>query len=322
MNSISKIEQFITQHNLIKQNTTIVLGLSGGPDSVFLLHFLANLQKKGIISLITAHLDHEWRKDSSKDEQFCREISEKCGIEFARAKISELSAELKFNGSKEEYGRKMRRYFLEKIAKEKKTDCIALAHHLQDQEETFFIRLIRGSSLTGLTAMRPKHGMYIRPLLEINKNDIITWLQKNNIDYLTDPSNESPEFLRNRIRNTVLPALQKCDKRFDSNFLLTLNRLKETENFLEHLTQKTFESISHKDNDIFIVNINQFINLEPTMQYRTILYWLISENVPFSPTQAFLDEIVRFLLQPEGKTHAIHEKWSIVKKQKKAFIKK
>src|SRR5206468_2553566 len=100
------------------------------------------------------------------------------------------------------------------------------------------------TSLTGLCGMRPKSGVFIRPLLEINKDDIIAYLKQNNIPYLTDPSNESPEFLRNRIRATVLPALKACDKRFYNNFLTTIHRLQETEDYLHALTRILFEKLA------------------------------------------------------------------------------
>lgn len=319
---IEKINQFIIKHNLIPTNIKIVLGFSGGADSLFLLHLLADKHHKGTISLIAAHLDHEWRSNSYKDEQFCRKMACNLNVPYISAKSSELGITEKFNGSLEEFNRKIRRHFFQVVRKNCNADRIALAHHLQDQQETFFIRLIRGAALTGLTAMRPKHGKYIRPLLEVNKTDIINYLNKNNIGYLIDPSNESPEFLRNRIRNTVLPPLQVCDKRFDANFLMTLNRLKNTEQFLEKLTKKTFEQISHIENNIVYFNLKQFFALDPVIQYRLLMYWLEHASVPFSPTQTFLDEITRFLKQPDSKEHQIHKLWSLIKKKELVYIHK
>lgn len=312
---IEQINHFVQKNQLMPSGSKIILGLSGGPDSVFLFHYLADLQQKGIITLVAAHLDHEWRDDSSKDKQFCHEMARNLEIVCTSRKMSELGSADKFNGSLEELGRNARRYFLEDVKKEYNADYIALAHHVQDQQETFFIRLIRGTSLTGLTAMRPKHGSYIRPLLEINKKDIIVWLEEHNVPYLTDPSNAMPTFLRNRIRASVLPALQECDERFDVNFLVTLNRLKETENFLEHHTIEVFNTISSVIEHRRWLNLMQFLNMHEVMQYRVLMHWLMNEDVPFSSTQAFLDEVIRFLKQPEGKTHDIHEQWSLVKKK-------
>ena len=154
-------------NNLIAESSKIILGLSGGPDSIYLLHKLASLRNTGTIKeLIAAHLDHEWRQDSAKDVAFCKQACKSLNVPFVSKKLSELN--LSFKGSPEEIGRNARRYFLEQIRTKHNADLIALGHHLQDQEETFFIRLIRGTSLSGLCAMWPKKGFYIRPLLQMN----------------------------------------------------------------------------------------------------------------------------------------------------------
>jgi tRNA(Ile)-lysidine synthase len=242
-------------------------------------------------------------------------------VPFISRKISELSFTAKWDGSQEELGRNMRRQFFKLVAHEHKADRIALAHHLQDQEETFFIRLIRGSSLTGLTAMRAQNGMYVRPLLEVNKQDIIAYLDTHSIAYLIDPSNESSDFLRNRIRNTVLPPLRTCDTRFDQNFLTTLNRLKDTESFLEQLTEQTFNQITKIHDNTRQLDSKSLLVLHPVIIYRVLLYWLIQSQVQFPPTQKFLDEILRFLKQPGNKVHAIHSEWSLVKQKEWVMIK-
>ncbi len=318
---LNQVHTFIEQHSLIPTQSVIVLGLSGGPDSVFLFHVLAELHQHHTIKLIAAHLDHEWRAQSAQDVEFCRDMAHKLNIHFVTAKISELiNAAAKFNGSKEEFGRNMRRIFLEKIRKEHNADLIALAHHAQDQQETFFIRLIRGSSLTGLTAMKPKYGVYIRPLLEINKVDILTYLDNHPIPYLVDPTNIEPEFLRNRIRTTVLPALQACDSRFDKNFLNTLHRLQETETFLEQLTAETFDTIATYEQEKHFINLKELLNVHHVVLYRILIHWLLLEKVPFTPTQGFLDEIIRFFKQPGSKEHKIHEAWILVKKKESVHI--
>lgn len=314
------IEQFILKHHLIKNGDKMVVGLSGGPDSVFLLHVLASLQKTHNITLIAAHLNHEWRDEAHQEQQDCKLLACTLNIPFVTAKKSELATTFKHNGSQEEYGRKLRRYFLEKVLREHGADSIALAHHAQDQEETFFIRLIRGSSLTGLTAIKPKNGFYIRPLLETHKTEILDWLHTNKISYAIDKSNESSDYLRNRIRLNVLPALRTCDERFETNFITTLNRLKTTEHFLEQLTQKTFEEISSIQNDQRYINIAQLLDTDEPLRSRILMHWLIRENVSFPVTHAFLDEMMRFLKNPQGGTHAAHQQWSLVKKQQTAFL--
>ncbi len=317
---INQIDHFITKHNLLPPTTKIVLGFSGGADSTFLLHFLAKKHQNGLISLIAVHLDHEWRDDSYKDNQFCQKIAQKLNIPYVTAKKSELNFTGKYNGSQEELGRKIRRHFLETVRANHNANYIALAHHLQDQQETLFIRLIRGATLTGLTVMRPKQKNYIRPLLEVNKQDIVDYLHRNNISYIKDPSNESPLFLRNRIRHTVLPALKACDSRFDVNFLTTLNRLKDTEHFLQNYTKKLFKQISYTTNNVISINLTKFFSLDPIIQYRLLMHWFEQKSVPFSPTQKFLDEVIRFFKQPNSKEHQIHQQWKLVKKKEMVHI--
>ena len=117
----------------------------------------------------------------------------------------------KDTGSQEDRGRRLRRTFLEKIAKEHSADAIALGHHQDDQQETFFLRLIRGASITGLAGMKPRHGLYIRPLLDCKKESILTYLRTEGLSFLHDSTNEDDSFLRNGIRLNVLPALRSCD---------------------------------------------------------------------------------------------------------------
>lgn len=313
----SDINKFVGLHNLIEHTASVVVGLSGGPDSLFLLHYLNALKAQGRIKkLIAAHLDHQWRENSASDVLFCKAACEALGVEFVSSAVSELSFSRKnLSSSKEEIGRHARRFYLESVRKEFGADLIALAHHLQDQEETFFIRLVRGSSLTGLVAMRPKSGVYIRPLLEIGKPEIIAYLEAHNIPYLIDPTNEHFDYLRNRIRATVLPALQAVDERFDQNFLVTLNRLSATEDFLECLTAQTFSNISHMADHVRHLDITSLLELHSVMRYRLLMHWLIGEQVPFSPAQSFLDEILRFLNNPGSGEHAMHQTWKLVKKK-------
>lgn len=309
---LEKIEQFVSTHSLVPADSTVVLGLSGGPDSAFLLHLLANVcRPQKNITLIAAHLDHGWRPDSHTDVAFCRELTQQYDVPFVSAHAQEFVNQVKQTGSQEEMGRNLRRLFLQKVRAEHNAEYIALAHHAQDQQETFFIRLIRGTTLSGLIGMKPKDGVYIRPLLEINKADIIDFLDIHNIAYLIDPTNISDSFLRNRIRNSVLPALNEVDKRFDANFLRTHHHLQEAEQFLEKHTQKLFTDIATEKDSTWFINIKKLSIIDPFMQRRIIMHWLIIENVPFTPTEQFLAEIDKFLFHSQSRSHQLHETWSM-----------
>lgn len=311
---IEKIDAFCSKHTMLPQGTRVVLGLSGGPDSLFLLHYLATQQKSGKLTVIAAHLDHQWRDNSHEDVKFCAQATKNLGIEFIAVKASELSLQKKFNGSKEELGRDLRRHFFEKVQKEQNANLIALAHQQDDQFETFFIRLMRGATTTGLRAMRPVHNQYVRPLLMTPRSEIIAYLHEHSIDYLTDPSNESPLFLRNRIRHTVLPAIKAVDYRCAGNVQKTLDHLAQADDCLESYTRENLTKIVLDCENSKAIQLVELLKLHPYMQKRLLIAWFCELSLPFEPSEQWLSEIIRFLKMPESKSHRVHPQWSLCKK--------
>jgi tRNA(Ile)-lysidine synthase len=171
-------------------NSTIIVGFSGGPDSVCLLTLLAQLQQELNLTIIAAHLDHQWRPESGQDAAWCKEFCQQlANVLFIAQASSSLNISIKYNGSKEELGRKLRRNFFQQLAQKHNANHIALANHLDDQLETFFIRLIRGGSVTGLAGMQQQDGLYVRPLLHVSKQEILDFLQQHRIPFLTDATN-------------------------------------------------------------------------------------------------------------------------------------
>lgn len=310
-----KIESFCITHHLITPNSTIIIGLSGGPDSVFLLHFLHSIKEKYNLTLIAAHLNHGWRQESAHDEQFCKNLAAQFSINFVAQHASEITITRKFSGSKEDLGRQLRRAFFARIAQEHTASTIALAHHQDDLVETFFIRLLRGASITGLASIRAHQDNYIRPLLCVTKQEILTYLHEHAIPYCTDLTNEHDVFLRNKIRKYLIPAAQQCDARAPKTMVNTIEQLQEVDDFLETLTQETYARIAPNN----LLELEQLAQLHPYLQKRIIMHWLCAYTVPFTPSDAFFDELLRFLLQGTAKEHTIGT-WLIVKKGKKATI--
>lgn len=304
--------------SIIPHNSTLVVGLSGGPDSIYLAYQLANIAHKLNIKIIAAHLDHEWQASSPQAVEICKQACLSLGIELIVKKRSELQFQAKWNGSQEEIGRKMRRYFFESIAQEHQASAIALAHHAQDQQETFFIRLIRGASLQGLAGIQATDGLYIRPILNVNKQDILSYVNNHNIPYYTDPTNVSDTYLRNRIRNHVIPTLQKIDARFEQKLSETIDHIKEVNNFLQEHAEQVLTSITTCHG----VEIASFLSLNTIIQQRILLHLLIEEKLFFTPSQNLFKEIMRFLEKSSAKKHIIYETCFIQKNKSYFMIKK
>lgn len=312
---IKKLCAFSDAHNLIPQNASIVIGLSGGPDSVFLLHLLKALQAERKLSLFAAHLNHEWRGQEAEDDAlFCKKVAEELEIPYIQARITNLENSPAYAGSKEAQGRLARRQFLTEVQRKVNATHIALAHHADDQQETFFIRLMRGASLAGLVGMAPQAEQYVRPLLCVHKSEIMSFLEAYNIQYRTDSTNSAQDFLRNRIRTHVIPALKATDERFDHSFAHTLERLQETEDYLRQVTEKTFQELAVNQNNNFIIDKTKFLMLHPALQERLLVYWLCAEKVPFPPAHGFLREMIKFIDSPNGGTHQVHHAWGLTKK--------
>ena len=307
---IQTVEEYINKHELIKNGQVVVVGLSGGPDSVFLLHALKKIYNQSL-TLIAAHINHEWRPDSHRDVELCKNLCAELQIPLHITTLQELKLTLKFNGSAEEYGRKARRHFFESLATNYKADSIALGHHAQDQQETFFIRLIRGSSLSGLCSMWPHKGLYIRPLLAISKQDIITYLTTHHIAYIQDYTNDDFSYLRNRIRHTLMPAFEQIDNRAGTNLTKTITNLQHDQELLEWVTHAYFTTLYNES--LQALNIDQLLKLPPSLINRILIAWMVQHQVPFVPSNAFFQEIIRFLSVATNSQHALHTHWTIAK---------
>ncbi len=202
---IRRIQNFASSHQLWKYNDSFILGISGGPDSVCLLDIFAYLQHKYDFHITLAHVNYRLRgRDSDADEAFVKELA--CHYDLP---LFILHPDITEKNNLEERLRDIRYQFFETIREETRAKHIVTAHHEDDQAETFLLHLFRGSGLRGLSAMRPKNGMLIRPLLNTSRAEILDYLKKRKLSFRTDKSNDSDTFLRNKIRNTLIPLLEK-----------------------------------------------------------------------------------------------------------------
>jgi tRNA(Ile)-lysidine synthase len=195
---------------LVPRGGRLVVAVSGGSDSVALLYLLRELERRAELAVAgIAHVNHGLRVAADDDEEFCRALARDLCIPFyaERRHVREIARELRT--SIEDAGRRVRYEFFIRIASEVRADVVATGHTRDDQAETFLLRLIRGSGLRGLSAIRPKAGLVVRPLLEINRAELREWLAERGLTFREDETNTDTTFARNRVRHELIPFLQR-----------------------------------------------------------------------------------------------------------------
>ncbi|UCG35213.1 MAG: tRNA lysidine(34) synthetase TilS [Candidatus Omnitrophota bacterium] len=219
------LKDTIRSYDLLKRNDKLLLGVSGGPDSMCLLKVFSRLKDEYKLKLVCVHFNHGLRPSADKEEAFVHNFCKKEGIKF----ISEKKDVRKFfkGDSLEQTARNLRFDFFLKCSREVKIKKIALGHHKDDLVETVLMRLIRGTGLRGLRGFLPKSKYksltVIRPLIEIEKSKILDWLKREKVSYCLDESNLEDKFLRNKIRLNLFPLLKELNPNIAQN-LYNLSR--------------------------------------------------------------------------------------------------
>lgn len=217
----------IRKYNLLKKGDRIVVGVSGGPDSVCLLYLLYDIMNEFRLKLYIVHLDHMLRKDSYKDREFVEKLGKELNIPVTSKKIN-IKTMAKC-GSIEEIARNARLDFFFSVAKDVKAEKIALGHNFDDQAETVLMRIIRGTGLYGLSGILPKRRMagfdIIRPFIEIRRKEIESFLKRKRIKARIDTSNKQDLYFRNKIRNKLLPLLAN---KYNKNIKEVLSNLAQS----------------------------------------------------------------------------------------------
>ncbi len=240
----------IKSNNLLNPHERIVLGISGGPDSICLLHLFIKYKDILKVNIIVAHFNHLLRDEADSEEEFVKELAQSNGLTF----ISEKKDVKKhFKGdSLEQTARHLRFDFFLKVCRKYKVKKIFLAHHLDDLVETVLIRFVRGTGLMGLRGILPvsKYNKMslIRPLLGIEKKAILSWLKTNKVKYMVDLSNFDEVFLRNNIRLNLLPLFEKLNPSFKDNVSNLSQTISYDYDFLYSLALEKFEKVllSHR----------------------------------------------------------------------------
>jgi tRNA(Ile)-lysidine synthase len=229
---------------------TIVVGLSGGPDSVALLDSLVQLSEPHGFRVAAAHLDHGLREGSDRDVAFCQELCRRLGVPLHTGKAEVRARALRERGGVEQAARRARYQFLRGIRQELGARAIAVAHTRDDQAETVLLRLLRGSGRTGLSGMRLRTADVVRPLLGVSRAEVVAHLAARGLAWLEDPSNADPRHTRNRVRHELLPYLET---RFNPRVREVLARsghlLADEAALLASLGDELYGRLSREDRD-------------------------------------------------------------------------
>ena len=302
---LKQIKKNIAEKQMISAGDKILVSFSGGPDSTALLYNLNKLKKELKINLTACYINHNIRPKAAKNEiKFCRDFCNKFNIPFiiAEADIPKYAKEQKL--SIEEAGRNFRKTILQKIARDNNCNKIALGHHLDDTIETILFRLFRGTGPGGLGPIKPISNQFIRPLFNIPKSDIVTFLKKNKINYMLDRSNLESDFSRNYIRNKIIPVIEKhFGQKYKSSIENFIKIILAEDNFLGDISAREAKKVcSITPGGKIVVDLNKFGAYDISIRRRMVK--LLIEKMKRIPGAGNFEQIKRVIELSQGRMKA------------------
>jgi tRNA(Ile)-lysidine synthase len=290
---ILKVKTYIETHKLLSHNEPVIVGLSGGSDSVSLLYLLHKIGYTCIAAHCNFHLRGE---ESERDETFCRVFSENLKVKFVKTDFNTTDYASKNHISVEMAARELRYEWFEKIRKEYNAQAIAIAHHKDDSVETFLLNLVRGTGIRGLSGIKRKNGYIVRPLLCVNSNEISKFIDNEHLDYVEDSTNSSDQYKRNFIRNRVIPLLEELNPSVKEALNRTSEHIAEAGIIYSYFMESAKKELIEIDNESELrIDINKLMN-QPAS--KTFLYELLQ---PYGFTRIVTDEIYQSFNNQSGK---------------------
>ena len=255
---MKKVCEYIKLNNLLEKKDNIILGVSGGADSVCLLYIMNELKSEYNLDITAVHINHMIRETASRDEDFTRNLCEKLGIKFISHKTDCPAISERDGISLEEAGRNERyRLFNETGEKEYGKDKykIAVAHHMDDLAETLIFNMARGTGINGLASVKCKSGNVIRPLLCVTRAEIEEFLLGAGAEYVNDETNFSDDYARNKIRHKIIPTMNEITEKAVNHMASCAGQLGEIEDYLKNQTDLLWEKyIRESENEILILD--------------------------------------------------------------------
>ena len=300
----------INKYGMLNMGDTVVIGLSGGADSVSLTSVLLSLKEELRLNLICAHVNHGIRgEEADGDERFCRNFCRDNGIEI-KVLNADVPGQAKINSmGQEEYGRKIRYEFFASLAGE--NGKIATAHNLNDCVETLLFNLARGTSLKGACSIPPVRGNIIRPLIETPREEIEEFCRENSLEFVTDSTNFENEYSRNKIRNIVIPAL----KEINSSAVPAISRYiafsRQEEEALEFIEDEKY-ALCLSDSALCEESLMKL----PVALQRRIIYRYLKERTSSDISAKHIEDILSLF----GKNKAVNTAGGLKIRSKNGFL--
>ena len=262
---VKKIYDYLEKEIKLKDKDIIVVGCSGGPDSMALMNILMNIRNKKEIFIICAHVNHNVRQESKDEEQFLEKYCLENNIKFESMTIKNYGDDNFHNEA-----RKIRYHFFEDIINKYSAKYLMTAHHGDDLMETILMRIVRGSTLKGYAGFERKvekeHYTLVRPLVFTTKEEIEQYNIKNNIPYVIDKYNFKDKYTRNRYRKDILPFLKKEDENVHAKFLKFSDTLIEYSEYIDNVLEKEFNKVVNKNT----INIDLFLDKQNLIQKKIV----------------------------------------------------
>ncbi|MBC3886873.1 tRNA lysidine(34) synthetase TilS [Acetobacterium paludosum] len=273
-----KVNNYIEEEGILEAGDHILIGVSGGADSLALLYFLDKYKEVFNVSIGVAHLHHGLRGEAADaDEEFVRNFCQEKAIPFysRQRNIPEIAVNEKI--SIEEAGRNERYDFFRTVAQENGYNRIALGHHINDQAETMLMRLIRGTGVKGVSGIKSsRNNFYIRPFLCLEKKEIVAYCEKNHLAYRTDATNFQKDYTRNKIRLDIMPMILEINPKAEIHFNEFTKIANEYEAFFEKYVDRVQKQLVSRKDDVVYLDRELWLCEEPVVQ-KEILRRLIFE---------------------------------------------
>jgi len=257
---INRFLKYIEQNKLGTPNDRILLTVSGGVDSMVMFDLFVKAGYKVAVAHCNFHLREE---ESDGDEQFVVKTCAEYGVEVFIKHFDTKAYAQQNHVSVQVAARDLRYAWFEQLRQDKNFDLTAVAHHADDSVETFFINLLRGSGITGLKGISVRRENIIRPLLFAEREDIERYAREHEITYREDSSNKEDKYLRNKIRQQILPRLKEMTDNYEQTVIASLNRLEEADRLLQQLLEEKFAGLLTSQGDMLVVQLEELLKLKP-----------------------------------------------------------